>query len=432
MWGTWLVVALLAGLLVGGGVPHSARAQPNWRDPWALLDWRLDGQAYAYGQGLERTADSLLNPGNAYAHQPNFALDDEIRPNLRGSSEYLDVLFQPRLTARFETGAIGGQRGDVRTYIQQGLVRLKPGNDITVTAGRELLTWGPAFFRSPSNPYYFNNARLNPIVELSGIDLARVTYNPSSTVAITTGGVFDSGHGLISDNAYAGSLLIKADLSSGSTLGSLVVSSFRGRQTFVGGYAQETVGDAVLLYQEAGSSSDAHALALSGSGDSAFYRETKGPRSATALIGASYTFESGNAFYSEYLFNGYGYSRSNLRHYFTQADAARAQGRLASMQSAAGLEGTGQAARRANSLLSRHYLYLQYQNNPSTGDTIWRVMGTQNLEDYSTQVGAYLEHNLGGRITLFALGTYNIGPRDTEFGALLRASLIAGLKIYMF
>jgi len=82
--------------------------------------------------------------------------------------------------------------------------------------------------------------------------------------------------------------------------------------------------------------------------------------------------------------------------------------------------------------LGRHYAYVQYQNNPSQGTTVWRVMAAQNLVDHSTQPSFYIEHSITPRVSLFSLGTAGIGPRKSEFGAFYRYSLMAGAKVFLF
>jgi hypothetical protein len=42
---------------------------------------------------------------------------------------------------------------DDNQQLGQGFVRYRQGEAV-FTAGRELLSWGPANFRSPSNPFY--------------------------------------------------------------------------------------------------------------------------------------------------------------------------------------------------------------------------------------------------------------------------------------
>jgi hypothetical protein len=427
-----LPASLAAALLLGVAQAQAVASITPGSSLLDLFTWSADGQAYTYGQALARTPNSALNPGNAFAGLPNWTLTGELRPNLRANSAYVDLVLQPRAISVFETGGVA-DRESLRGYIQQGFVRAKPTSDIVITVGRELLTWGPAFFRSPSNPYYFNNARLNPIRELSGIDLARIGYTLNPNLSVTGGVVFNSGQDLVTNNLYRNSTFLKADYRGTNYLGSLVMASLRSEQVFFGGYAQATVNDAILLYGEFGTTSSNTALNILPSGSTGFFsRNAGGRRKATALAGGSYTFENGHTLSVEYLYNGFGYSGSQLHQYFAQARAAGLQQLLGGSLGGLGTENVGYAAARSVDLLGQHYLYSQYQNNPAQGDTLWRLMAAQNLVDHSAQLSVYLEQNLTDRMSLFALGVANVGPHDSDFGAVFRDSLTAGLKFFLF
>jgi hypothetical protein len=397
-----------------------------------FFNWSFDGQAYLYGEGLARTPNSLLNPGNSTVHLANLTLTGELRPNAQATSQYLDITLQPRLTTVYQNGGVDEEEA-LRGYFRQAFGRVKPVENVSVTAGRELLTWGPAFFRSPSNPFYFNNARIDPIRELPGIDLVRVSYAPTSNWNITAGGVLDSGHDLVANDSYRDAAFVKVDYRANDYLGSLVVAGLQGESAFVGGYAQATVNDAILLYGEFGSSSSRTGLDIQPVNSlSQFNPSLESGREATALLGGSYTFENGQSIYAEYLYNGFGYSNSNERRYFNAARLANAESVLGYPLAGLAAENIGYAATRANDLLGQHYLYLQYQNNPSQGGTIWRIMAAENLVDHSAQLSFYLEQNVTDRISLFALGLGNIGPHSSEFGSLFRESITVGLKVFLF
>ncbi len=402
-----------------------------------VFNWSFDGQAYTYGEGLARTPKSPLNPGNSIVSLPNATLTGELRPNAQVTSEFADLVLKPRLTSVYESGGNLDEE-TLRGYINEGYVRGKPTDEISVVAGRQLLTWGPAFFRSPSNPYYFDNARLDPIRELSGIDAARVVYSPSSNWTISGGYVFDSGHNLTSNDAYRQSLLLKADYRGVNYLGSLIIASLRHQQVFIGGYAQATASDAILLYGEFGSASNKSGLDLANDDEAPtgslgeYVPGVDTGREATALLGGSYTFENGQSIYLEYLYNGYGYSAKGERNYFRQAGVANTEALLGGSLGGLGIENVGYAATKAQDLLGRHYVYVQFQNSQTDGGMLWRVMAAENLQDLSTQLSFYVEYNLAPRVSLFALGVANLGAHGSEFGALFRESLTAGLKIFLF
>ncbi len=411
----------------------AAPAPVGWIDSLKnLFTWSFDGQAYTYGEGLARTPKSPLNPGNSTVSLANLTVTGEVRPNAQVSSQFVDMVLKPRLSSVYEGGG-GLDEETLRGYLNEGYVRAKPTDEINVVAGRQVLTWGPAFFRSPSNPYYFDNARLDPIRELPGLDLTRVSYAPSSNFSLSGGVVYDSGHDLIAHDAYRQSFLLKADYRGVNYLGSLIIASLQHQQLFIGGYAQATANDAILMYGEFGSASNKSGLDISPSGmPSEFVDGVDSGREATALVGGSYTFENGDSVYLEYLYNGYGYSPKGERAYFRQAGVANTQALLGGSLGGLGLENIGYAATRAQDLLGRHYVYAQFQNSQSQGGTLWRIMAAENLEDLSTQLSFYYEYNLSDRVSLFALGVANLGAHGSEFGSLFRESLTLGAKVFLF
>jgi len=436
LFGRFAALAVVSFICLSAAADPSdstAQTSSSWFDSLKnVFGWSFDGQAYSYGEGLARTPKSVLNPGNSIVSLPNVTVTGELRPNAQVTSEFADLVLKPRLTSVYEGGG-GLDEETLRGYLNEGYVRGKPTDEISVVAGRQLLTWGPAFFRSPSNPYYFDNARLDPIRELSGIDVTRLVYSPSSNWTLSGGYVFDSGHDLIANDAYRQSMMLKVDYRGVNYLGSLIIASLRHQQVFIGGYAQGTPNDAILLYGEFGSSSNKSGLDISPTDSVGDY--TAGVdtgRQAMALLGGSYTFENGQSVYLEYLYNGFGYSAKGERKYFRQAGVANTQAMLGGGLGGLGLENLGYAATRADDLLGRHYVYVQFQNSQSDGGTLWRVMAAENLEDLSTQLSFYVEYNLAPRVSLFALGVANLGAHGSEFGALFRESLTAGLKIFVF
>jgi hypothetical protein len=409
--------------------PETRLPEPLAAAPAPLINWRFDGQAYVYTTALARSPNSAINPGNLYVRLPNLQLNAELRPNARATSDYVDFVLHPRLTSVYEEGGTPEQES-VRGYFQEAYARIKPAQNVSVTVGRELLTWGPAFFRSPSNPYYFNNARVNPIIELSGVDVARASYSAGSQWTVTGGMVFHSGHDLVANDAYKDSLLLKADYQGSDYAGSLILASRRGESVFTGGYAQATINDAVLAYGEFGANSAERAAETEGTTLTPAIYSTR--RSVTGLIGASYTFGNGTSIYGEYLYNGFGFNIEDEHRFIAQARQEGMDALLGGSLGGIASSNLGNDASRSQNLLGQHYLYLQYQNNPAQGDTLWRLMAAHNLTDHSTQFSAYLEQNISERVSLYALGVYNAGSPNSEFPALFRVSVTAGAKVFLF
>ena len=298
----------------------------------------------------------------------------------------------------------------------------------SATLGRELFTWGPAKFRAPSNPFYFDSGRTNPLAATPGIDLARYTASLGDW-RITPAWVFATSQ-LSPAQDQADTALLKIDRQGADSLVSLVASQRRGGSRFVGGFAQFSPDDAWLVYGEAGSTR-APATLVPGQGPAAplYSVQVPGRRGVDALIGARYTRESGDVLAVEYLHSSSGYAAADQDRYLRQAESAAA---LARTDPAAGLGALGQALSQAPRLPGRDYLWLNWQSNPQESRRYWRLAWSQNLSDRSGQASFYLERNLLARLSGFVVLVVNSGNRDSDFGALARASLTLGVKVFAF
>jgi hypothetical protein len=170
-----------------------------------------------------------------------------------------------------------------------------------------------------------------------------------------------------------------------------------------------------MFYGELASSTRVDALGSPADVSRPFDLADESPRRQTSLIGATYTRENGHSLTLEYLHDGHGYTLDESRAYFARA---------ATDPRAAGL-----ALIKAPPLLNRNYLHLVWQNNLLEGDDYWRLMLSRNIDDDSSELAAYAEHALSGRLTLFLLGVYDTGGSRREFGMLIRRSLSLGLRL---
>lgn len=387
-------------------------------------------ELWSYASRLQRVGDSPFNPANRVAALPDALWTAEARLNLRLRHGASEVVLRPRLVQIHASGASESDRHEA--YLSQGFVRQRLGDHWTLTAGRELLSWGPGNFRSPSHPIYFDAGKTNPLRDVSGVDLARVGYTRGDFSA-TLARVFNDGH-LPEAPVPQAMTLAKFDLRGDSSQFSLVVASPVNEAPFVGAYAQLTVDDAWLLYGEIGSGRRAaHLLANPGPGWP-FVATTPAPRQTTALLGASYTLENGQTLALEWLHDGHGYRKHEARAIYAQVDALSAaylaapSGPLAVLQ----LRAIGQTLGQAPTLLGRDYLALQWQSNPQEGEQFWRLGWIANLSDGGQQLSAYYERNLAARWSVFASATANLGPADSEARRLIGNSLTMGFKFFAF
>lgn len=382
------LAAILVALLMA---TVNARAG-EWYTGW-------DGTLYGYGNRTLLNGSSLLNPGNQVAQMPESGGTAELRLNLKAGYDKLRLDARPILFTRDESNAFGSQQTS-DLYVSRWQMRLRLGDAWNATGGREVMNWGPAQFRSPSSPFYFDSGRSDPMRELAGMDMAKLVWTPDMNTSATVAWIVRNGDKNVVMDPWKRSWLAKFDWRGEGWVYALIVARAEKQTPYYGGYVQFTPDDAWMLYGEA---SWAALAGVAGS-----------QRRATALAGAAYTFENGQTLNFEYLHDGHGFSRSERNGYFDLAVVA-----------------PGAALAAMPRLLGRDYLHLVWQSNLMDSDGFWRLMGTHNLSDHGSSLAGYGERAIAGRYSLFATGYWNFGNARQESAALIRGSVTAGIKVAM-
>ena len=135
-----------------------------------------DAMLYGYESMIRAGFSSATTTGNTR----------EARFNLNAEQDGLSFFARPIL---------GESPWGREAYLGQWRARKAMGA-WNATLGRELLNFGPAQFRSPSSPYYFDNGRSDPVRELSGIDLAKLSWTPDLRDSFSVAGIAGSGYGM--------------------------------------------------------------------------------------------------------------------------------------------------------------------------------------------------------------------------------------------
>ncbi|MBI5919495.1 MAG: hypothetical protein HY849_09020 [Nitrosomonadales bacterium] len=369
-------------------------------------DLRWDGTLYGYTAHSSLRADSLLNPANQIARLPQDSASAEARFNLKAEGDVL------RLTARPILLAQDSQRRN-EAYLSQWQLRLRASEAWSVSAGREVLNWGPAQFRSPSSPFYFDNGRSDPMRELSGVDALKLSWTPGIATTLSLARITGSGH--VAQDQWRDSWLLKADQRGDDWAGGLALARTPGQGTFVGLHGQFTASDALLLYAEVASSSRSNALQSSSDATLSFSIAPSSARHTTTLLGAAYTFDNGQSLNTEWLHDDHGYRAAEESAYFARAAASPIN--------------AGLALGNVPPLLGRDYLHLVWQSNQMESGGYWRAMATHGYTDGSDELSGYTETALNGRVTGFVLGVLPLGGNRQEFSSLSRWSATAGLKV---
>ena len=391
---------------------------------------RISLETWAYANWQTPIRESLLNPGNRLARLPDNEQTIEARLDTRLSTDTADFVLRTRvLKQRREDDNNTQLIGDAS--VSQGFARVNLNHQFKAIAGRELLTWGPANFRSPSNPFYFDAGRTQPLLELSGIDLARI-HTINNHGGTTAGYVFDAGH-LTGKPDYRDTVFLKYDYRGSDYLLSGIVSKKKNHAAFFGGFGQWNLNDALLIYGELGSGQRPGRLdAASGTSATPFVIQQPSPRELTTLFGAAYTLLSGQVLSLEYLHDGHGYSSAQEQRYFQRVSEANLQLQdVSGVVQASALANLGLALSQAPALLGRDYWSLIWQSNPQENNLYWRLIAARNMHDSSSQSSLYVEKNISPRISFFALFTLNDGSTESEYGALLRHSGTIGIKLFL-
>lgn len=384
-----------------------------WATTATADDWQTtwDGTLYGDASRTQLRDDSLLNPGNRVARLAERSAGGELRLSGKAGNDTLRLTARAIATRRQQTDDFGSeQRGDA--YLSQWQVRLRAAEGWHLAAGREVLNWGPAQFRSPASPFYFDNGRRDPLRELVGMDMLKIAWTPDRQNSASLVRVIGTGHAAPRPDAWHDSWLAKFDQRGEAWTFGLVALKAPALAAFYGAHGQSTLGDALLLYGEVGHGAQPHALQSPADAAQPFTLANATPRRTTALLGASWSFENGQSLAAEYLHDGHGYTAAQERAYFQRAVS---QPEL--------------ALSMAPRLLGRDYLHLVWQSNLMDERGYWRLMATHSLSDGGNELAGYGEGVLSGRLSAYGLAVWAPGNARQEFSALLRHSLTLGLKI---
>ena len=404
----WAFAALAAAFSLTAAA-QSAEQDGNWKFGW-------DGTLYGYATAMRLQPDSVLNPGNQIARMADQSATAELRLNLKAENEVVRLTARPILLARIAhvPHATTDHDSDSDVYLSQWQLRVRAAEAWNVAIGRDVLNWGPAQFRSPSSPYYFDNGRSDPMRELSGMDSVKLSWTPNRQSTVTMAYVAASGHDAPDDDIWENSWLLKFDQRGDDWAYGLIAADAPDQPTFYGAFGQYTISDAVMLYGEVGSSSVSPNLQSSTDPAQTFSVKEYSARKTAALIGASYTFEDGKSLAAEYLHDSHGYTPDEEDAYYRRAAASPASAGLA-----LGLQPR---------LLGRDYLHLVWQSNVMDERGFWRLMYTHSFTDHGDELSGYAETVLSRQVTAFVTAAIAQGDARQEFSSLYENSITLGLK----
>jgi hypothetical protein len=341
---------------------------------------------------IQQPVDSPLNLNNRL-DIPRYQAEVDFRPDLKLLFRRLELSVSPRFQFLWQQWEDGIRQGDsdtdVEVFVNTWLARYRLSNELFVSYGRENLQWGPSYLLSPSNPFNRDNGRNNTKVEVPGLDYGRVVWIPNDTWTVSFIANTDEGR-LELQRDFKRAYAIKLDYTGIKTYFSLIASYREDGDPRVGFFAGWTVSDALLLYSE-GSVADAI-------------------DTFEVLIGGAYTLESGETFIVEFFHNEDGCLQERFDLCFAPAFGN---------------------ADPADILIRKNYLLLQFIDSRISDRFNLILRGILNLDDHSSRLIGIFEYEIGDHVKLFTIGNVFTGGKDTEFGSLLKYSVMFGVE-YIF
>ena len=437
----FFMAALLAaamGCAAGTAMGDEATQAPMSGTGRSLADrFSWDLRVLSFGV-LQQPTNSTQNPSNNFLKLPRSVGDAEVRPDLRLSLDPLELSAKPRGRLDYsvwEDGSRKGQsQGDTDSYVNEWLARLKVRENLFVSYGRENLQWGPSFLFSPSNPFFQDNGRRNPYLEVPGMDFGRLVWIPGA--AWTMSFIANTGEGLnktTGPGTFLSSTLpppfertytLKMDYTGRESYASLILSRKADAENLAGFFGGWTVSDAVLVYAEGAVTQGSRGL---------YPEENHSPLGASMemlhghdtgldpvlLIGSSYTFESKGILTAEYAYYSPGYGATDAEDYYSLRRRAAAALTGGGLLSGLGTETLGETGLTNLRFLRKNYALVQYTQTNIRNKIDLTFRWAQNLDDGSGQLTSILSYSLGRHVELFSVATLMAGGKNTEFGSVL-------------
>jgi hypothetical protein len=438
-----LFTAAVLSIAVLGWWPETGMASEDDSTNLAVIQKALsehfsfDLRILTYGL-IQEPANSSQNAGINFLQIPHYLADLEIRPDLRLNIDPIELSAKPRMRLEYNVWREGKHKGESKWiddwYINEWLARLKVLQNLFISYGRENLQWGPSFLFSPSNPFFQDNGRRNPYLEVPGMDFGRLVWIPESSWTLSFIANTDEGRNKSNGpNPFKRTYGLKIDYTGRENYGSIILSYKEDSQTLLGFFGGWTISDAILLYGEG----------VIAQGSKALYpRKDNSPFGASMqklyqddstikpilLIGGSYTFGTNGTLAVEYAYNSQGYSDSEADIYCSlrrkAANAIDLGGRISGLAQMT----LGQTAGTGLKFLRKNYAMLQYTQNNIQNTVDLTLRWTQNLDDGSGQLTGLVSYSLGNHLELFSVGTVMAGGKNTEFESILDYQCMIGLK----
>jgi hypothetical protein len=422
--------------LVCTGMPGTASAADGQDDGASGgIVFQQHTQIVGFVTGTVLNRRSLANPDNQIAKLPRTQAEIDPRVDLTLKVDPCYLQLKPRAFFVWQGSTPGeGARTTTDAYLNEGRLSCRLPGNLNVEAGRGVLLWGSAILLSPSNPFFAETGKTDPVREQLGRDMVRVSAQITPAWSVEGISNFHVDTRDTTKAYFSPVTALKVNWSGDSVSASALVSHRDNGVNRLGAYGTWTVSDALLLYGDASLGQGRNALfaeqdAQAPAGWTLSQNQTRDTSwRASALLGASYTLLSGWTQTLELLYNGDGYTSGERRAY---QNAIRSGNSALAMGNAAAAGLLGQALNPQQSLLGQRYALVQLGRTDLFNKLDLTLRYIQAFDaPYGGNLALSLTYKLSPAAELFAFGQWNVGNPQSEFLQLYRLSVIGGLHYY--
>ncbi len=388
---------------------------------------------------IQEPADSSQNPRNLLFKLNEKSTISVFRPDFNFTFRNLELSVKPRFNYEYYvSNGDDSNSVDDETfedfYINQWLCRYQVFDNLFISTGRENLQWGPSLTSSPSNPFFMNNGKENPQMEVRGMDFSRVVYIPGMEWTISLIACHNEGEAEFLNYGFEKTYGLKIDYNGSDNYGGIIFSHRENDRNRAGFFGGVTANDGLLLYAEGMLSQGTDALypekdlanPLGYSMNPV--REDDENIYGLFLLGSSYTTESGPTIYFEYIYNSYGYDNEEAENLYILRDTSSEMFLSGGMFQGLGASALIDIYDPGLKFLRQNYFMIQYLHNDINDflNLTFRVI--LNIDDSSKQYYLNGEFFVGDHVQIFSSLLLNDGKSDSEYGSVLDYQWSTGLK----
>lgn len=395
-------------------------------------DFRWDIEWYNYGQAVEQTDQSIIDPTGRRLNNPKERFQSDLRINTKYTwNNGTRFVFRPRFLGNvneyhyLDTDEnVTSTDGEIP--IPEAYLEGDPTKTLTLAAGLQNYQWGPAEFIGPSNPFFhFRRDQRSYTYKEDGRFLLRMNWSPNyrwNIIAIAE--PMNNGDSFwIYEQKFKPKGIIKIERRGKNALNYIGVDAGTIDDTipFIGEYFNYEIVSGLSIYVDARHSQGSAQYEPDVSPDLLYDMVyVRNDHTWNTLSVAGIRWEQGRVdIRAEYVYNSYGLDQNNMQAAFLSALPQHPRGD----ENLKRLLGSGME------LMGQHYGYLSFrfpdlfmQNNNVA------LRYVQSLMDQSATVQLAWDVALGDAWTLFAEANYSIGDSTQELSALEKASGQLGLK----